>query len=111
MLREGIREKLEYVLDIERILGRIVCKNALAKELISLKESLKALPSIVFDLECCTSEMITELAFGFDTLEDVKNLIEISIKDDAPNNLREGGIIKDNYSERLDELRSALTEG
>ena len=111
MLRDGIREKLEYVLDIERLLGRIVCKSAIAKDLLSLKESLKALPAIIFDLECCTSEMLTEIACDFDTLEDVKNLIELSIKDDAPVSLREGGIIKDNYSEKLDELRRALTEG
>ena len=111
MLREGIREKLEYVLDIERLLGRIVCKSAIAKDLLALKESLKALPAVIFDLECCTSEMLTELTHDFDTLEDVKNLIELSINDDAPVSLREGGIIKDNYSEKLDELRRALTEG
>lgn len=111
MLRQGIREKLEYVLDIERLLGRIVCKSALAKDLIALKESLKALPAIIFDLECCTSEMLTEITYDFDTLEDVKNLIEVSINDDAPVSLREGGIIKDNYSERLDDLRRALKEG
>ena len=111
MLRQGIREKLEYVLDIERLLGRIVCKSAIAKDLLALKESLKALPAIIFDLECCTSEMLTEIAHDFDTLEDVKNLIELSINDDAPISLREGGIIKDNYNEKLDELRRALTEG
>ncbi len=111
MLREGIREKLEYVLDIERLLGRIVCRSAIAKDLLALKESLKALPAIIFDLECCTSEMLTEITHDFDTLEDVKNLIELSIKDDAPVSLREGGIIKDTYSEKLDELRRALTEG
>ena len=111
MLREGIREKLEYVRDIERLLGRIVCKSALAKDLLSLKESLRALPAIIFDLECCTSEMLTELGYNFDTLEDVKNLIELSINENAPTSLREGGLIKDNYNERLDDLRRALTEG
>ena len=111
MLREGIREKLEYVLDIERLLSKIVCKTATARDLLSLKESLKALPAIIFDLECCTSEMLTEISSDFDTLEDVKNLIELSIKDEAPVSLREGGIIKDNYSEKLDELRRAVNQG
>ncbi len=111
MLRQGIREKLEYILDIERLLGRIVCKSALAKDLLALKHSLEVLPSVIFDLECCSGEMISELAADFDTLEDVKNLIEVSIDENAPVSLRDGKIIKKFYSEKLDELREATEKG
>ena len=111
MLREGIREKLEYIMDIERLLGRIVCKSAIARDLLSLKESLNVLPALLFELECCSGEMISDITHDFDILEDVKNLIEISIKEDAPVSLREGGIIKKNYSEVLDSLHVALEEG
>ncbi len=109
--REEIREYLNPVYDLERLVGRISYKTANPRDLISFKNSLKMLPFIKTALQEFSAPLLREIEADLDPLEDICDLIERSILDDPPVSLRDGGIIKDGFSEEGDKLRHANTEG
>ena len=110
-LLEDVRESLKSVYDIERISSKISQKSINARELISLKNSFAQIPVL--------KELISEINYGeissiaerIDTLEDLTDLIERSIKDDPSLSVKEGDIIKSGYSKEVDELRDIRTNG
>lgn len=106
---------LKTVYDIERLISKVVSTSANAREMISLKNSLQKLPSLKSSLELIVSqtndEYLTELLNSLDILEDVYNLIDKSIIEDAGVTIKEGGIIKDGYNSDVDEYRRASTQG
>ena len=111
MLRDDVEAALKKVYDIERLIGKIAFGNANARDMIALKTSLSQLPEIKQALSTANSDMLKALYESLDVLEDVKNLIEISIIEEPPINITEGGIIKDGYNEEVDTYRKATTEG
>ena len=111
MLRGELFEILKKVYDIERLIGRISYGNVNGRDLISLKNSLKQLPEIKEVISVCKSDMLTEIYNNLDILEDIYNLIEISIMEESPLTIKEGGIIKTGYDDEVDTLRKATTEG
>ena len=111
MLRDDVENALKKVYDIERLIGKIAFGNANARDMISLKTSLSQLPEIKQALSTANSEMLKSLYANLDILEDIRNLIEVSIMEDPPINITEGGIIKDGYNPDVDTYRKATTEG
>lgn len=111
LLREELKEYLSAVYDIERLMTKIVYGTANARDLISLKISLKILPFLHQLLSDCTSDYLKEIYTKFDNCEDIFNLIESSIIDDAPFSVREGGMIKEGYNAEIDKLRAAKNNG
>ena len=108
---DKLRKKLDPVYDLERLVGRIALRTAGPKELISLYISLSCLPEIheiIGGIDCTGLRDISEV---FDNLTDIASLIYSSINDDPPVGLRDGDIIKDGYSDEVDELRRAKVEG
>ena len=100
ILRDDLRQSLDEVYDLERLVGRISYGNLNARDMLQLKKSLKALPKI--------KQILEELKYDktIDTLDEVTSLLEKAIHDDPPLTLKEGSIIKDGYNSELDELRS-----
>ena len=111
ILRGEISNNLRYVYDIERLVGKIAYGNSNARDLVSLKNSLKQLPAIKQMLEKTNSSMLKNLYMDLDVCQDLSDLIENSIVDDPPITITEGGIIKKGYNEEVDELKQATTEG
>ncbi|PAV11329.1 DNA mismatch repair protein MutS [Methanosarcina spelaei] len=109
LLRYDIRNWLSEVRDIERLVGRVVYGNSNARDLVSLKKSLEALPSVRDSLlDKVESEDLNEIAVGLASFSELENLTEIidrAIVDEPPLSVREGGMIKSGYSEELDELK------
>ena len=104
ILSDELRNNLYEVYDLERLCGRISFGSANAKDLLQLKMSLKVLPEIKDKLEKINFyDSIT-------TLQDLYELLERSINEDAPNGLKEGYLIKEGYSKELDELKE-LSKG
>ena len=101
---EELRNDLYEVYDLERLCGRISFGSASAKDLLQLKSSLKVLPSI--------KEKLSKIKYydTIETLDDLYNLLEKSIYEEPPNSLKEGYLIKEGYSNELDELKS-LSKG
>ena len=109
--REEIREYLNPVYDLERLIGRIVYKTANPRDLIAFKSSLSMLPyikSLLGDFSC---PLLSEIEDQLDPLDDLYQLIDRAIMEEPPIAIKEGGIIKDGYREDIDKYRQAKTEG
>ena len=111
MLRGEIVEALKRVYDIERLIGKISYGNANARDMISLKNSIKELPTIKEILSTTESSMLKRLYDELDVLEDVYELIERAIVDEPPISVKEGGMIKQGYHTEVDQLKLATTDG
>ncbi|WP_097015661.1 DNA mismatch repair protein MutS [Anaerocolumna aminovalerica] len=109
--REEIREYLNPIYDLERLMGRISYKSAGPRDLIAFKSSLSMLPHIKVLLNTAVSDLLKNIYNNLDALEDLYHLIETSIVEEPPITVREGGIIKDGFHEEVDKLRKAKTEG
>ncbi len=109
--REEIREYLNSVYDLERLMGRISYKSANPRDLTAFCSSLKMLPHIKTLLGDMNSPLLKHICNQLDPLSDLCELIEKSITDDPPIAVKEGGIIKDGYDGEADRLRHAKTEG
>lgn len=111
ILREDLRMALKEIYDLERLVGRIAFGSANGRDLNALKLSLRQIPAL--KSLCAESGSVTlqKLAEATDVCDDLCELIEESIVDEPPVSVRDGGIIKPGYHERLDELREASTNG
>ncbi len=110
-LMQDIQCNLKEVYDIERILGKIALKSVNAKELISLKMSIKKLPGLKNLLSKFNSDLLKEIYDDMDELKDIYELLEVSIEDNPSMSVKEGNIIKDGYNTEVDELRRAKLHG
>lgn len=111
MIRDEIREYLQPVYDLERLVSRISYQSANPRDLISFKTSLQMLPFLKQLLHSFPDGLLKELDDELDDLADLQELIEASIVDDPPFLMKEGGIIKDGYNETVDNYRNAKKEG
>lgn len=109
--REELKEVLNTVYDIERLMSKVIYATANARDLVNLRNSFENLPYIKQLLASFKSELTNEIYNSFDTLEDIFKLLNESIADEPPFSLREGGLIKDGYNEEIDTLRKAKNEG
>jgi DNA mismatch repair protein MutS len=109
-IRRKIREGLKSVYDIERVGNKIVMGRANARDLTALKQSLRMLPEIWNLL----SEFKTQLfqpPENLAKLNELSDLIDNAIREDAPLTINEGGIIKPGYNQELDELVKISRDG
>lgn len=111
LIRNNIKESLKGIYDFERLAGRIACGSANGKDLIALKGSLSLLPEIKDYLNYLSSEILKKLNDEIDLLQEVYEIIERSICDEPPFSVREGGLIKEGYSEELDKLKDSIKDG
>ena len=111
MLRGDIVELLRKVYDIERLTGKIAYGNANARDMISLKNSLKNLPELKQVLSMVNAPMLKDFHQKLDELQDIYKLIDDAIVEEPPISVKEGGIIKPGYNPEIDEYRNASTDG
>jgi len=99
ILKEDLQRELDSVYDLERLAGRIAYGNLNARDLIQLKNSLRVLPNI--------HQILKEINYSknIEILDELYNLLELSINEDAPITIKEGSLIKKGYSKELDELK------
>lgn len=109
--REEIREYLNPVYDLERLVGKITYQSANPRDLIAFQSSLSMLPSVKCILKDMESELLKEIYEELDPLEELCDLVGRAIQEEPPLAMKEGGIIKDGYNEEVDRLRKAKSEG
>lgn len=99
ILRDDLTKELSNVYDLERLAGRVSYGNLNAKDLLQLKSSLKSFPKI--------KEILEQLKYDkkLETLDELYELLDKTILEDAPFTLHEGHLIKEGYNEELDELK------
>jgi len=111
----AVSETLSKILrdfkDIERLIAKIDCGHANARDLLALKQSLDLLPSLKERVAPLTSEMVERLRGMLENMSDIAALLEKGIDPEAPLTVREGGIIRAGYDPELDEIRSIARSG
>ena len=110
MLRMELVADMSGIFDIERLMTKIVYGSANARELRSLSSALSHIPALRDKLSDAKSKKLCELYQALDPLEDITALIENAIDDDPPFTVREGGMIREGYSEELDTIKSDMTD-
>lgn len=110
IVREELREYLNTIYDLERLLTRIALKTANPRDLLAFKTSIQYLPDIYNLLRELPCERINEIYEDYDSLEDLYDLLEQAIVEEPPVSIKEGGIFKQGYRDKIDELRLAKTE-
>lgn len=116
MIRHELKERLNSINDIERLISRINYGNCNARDMIALKNSLRIVPELKELLANADNSGIDLLAMIKDIdknneLKHAAELIETAIKDDPPVSIREGSIIKKGYDNELDELHDICRHG
>ena len=111
MLRDEIREYLNPIYDLERLISRISYQSANPRDLIAFASSLEMLPHIRQILKDFKTPLLTELYEDMDPLEDIASLIKSAIVDEPPLAQKDGGIIREGYHEDVDKFRRSRTDG
>ena len=109
--REAVREHLANVYDLERLAARISQERADARDLRSLRATLAVVPDLRAALDDADSAALRDLHGSLDELADVRDLIDRAIVPDPPQEITEGGVIRDGFDDELDDLRAAEREG
>jgi DNA mismatch repair protein MutS len=109
--RAELREYLNAVYDLERLLSRVTYRSANPRDMLAFQTSLSMLPPIKTLLTDLEAPLLRKIDDELDTLSDLSALIEASIDPEAPMTVKEGSIIKSGYNEEVDRLRLAKTEG
>ena len=109
--REEIREYLNPVYDLERLITRVTYQTANPRDLIAFRNSIHMLPPIKTLMSDFQSPLLKCLYEQLDTLDELYELIERSITEEPPLTLHDGGILKEGYNEEVDRLRKAKTDG
>ena len=107
LIREDLKEKLEDIYDLERLLGKITFGSENGKDLTALKKTIKSAVEIMKILE--NTDFFKNI--DADILFECYKIIDDSINEDAPFSVREGGIIKSGYNAELDEIRNIMNSG
>ena len=111
MLRDEIREYLNPVYDLERLVSRISFKSANPRDMVAFASSLEMIPYINQVLKDFQAPILKEIYEDMDSLEDITDLIKHAIVDEPPLAQKDGGIIREGFNEDVDKFRSARTDG
>ncbi|SFI25024.1 MULTISPECIES: DNA mismatch repair protein MutS [unclassified Bacillus (in: firmicutes)] len=110
-LREDLKEKLKEVYDLERLAGKVSYGSVNARDLLQLKRSLLQVPAILEAVSLLDNSYAARLIQGADPCESLAALLERSIQENPPLSIKDGDIIKDGYSEKLDQYRYVSKNG
>lgn len=106
-----LRESLRGIRDIERLSARIAYGNTNPRDLISIGETLKALPLVKSVAKCFDDKNITKIANTIVTNDKLSDKIFAAIDEKAGASIKDGQFIKEGFDKRLDEYRNAKKEG
>lgn len=111
ILREELKDRLSNIFDLERICAKIAYDRVSPKELVNLKNSIKMIPNVLETINNSGSDILLKFTETIDPLNDIYKIIEESILEEPSQNLKDGNIIKNEYSQELLELRNVSQNG
>ncbi|MFA7375923.1 MAG: DNA mismatch repair protein MutS [Acholeplasmataceae bacterium] len=109
--RDDLKKALQGVYDLRRITTRIASQNASGKDLAQLRQTLSRIPLIKITLNQFNEQKLTNFSNEINDFSSLYSLLEKAIEDNPPLTLKDGGIIKKGYDERLDELKDLSING
>ena len=108
--REELREYLNSIYDLERLMTRISLKTANPRDMLAFKNSIIYLPDIRHLLKELDCDIFKEIYNNMDELADLYELLDAAIVEEPPIAIKEGGIFKSGYMEEIDRLKLAKSE-
>jgi len=109
--REALSGLLAEVYDLERLISRVSRGRANARDLRSLAATLSVVPDIRDHLADADARLLADLHATLDPLAETREEIEAAIRPDPPQQVTEGGVIREGYDDELDRLRSTEQSG
>ena len=106
-----LREVLSGVYDVERLLSRIAYEAINARDCIALKNSLQAVPLLKAQASEFSAKLLLDTLDALDPMDNLTATLEAAINPDAPISVKDGGMIREGYSDELDELREISCNG
>ena len=111
ILRDELKTSLSSIFDLERICAKIAYDRVSPKDLVNLKNSLEVLPYITDTISNSKAYVLKTFIEDLDCLRDIYMLIRDSIKDEPATGTKDGNIIREAYSDELDQLRDISNNG
>ena len=111
ILREEIGALLDGVLDLERLVTKIVYGTANGKDLRAISSTIAVLPELKALISKCRSDELCRIEAELETLDDIYDKIDSAICENPPFSIREGGIIAEGYNEQVDTFRHVMRDG
>ncbi|MGB3977208.1 MAG: DNA mismatch repair protein MutS [bacterium] len=109
--RSLVRNELEKIADLERLMGRITAKIATPRDLSALRFSLHRLPALKTIVSKSKNTRLQFLGEAIDPVDFVRDLLDRSIQDNPSATLKDGGVIRDGFNTELDGFRAAAKDG
>lgn len=106
-----IREALNGIYDIERLMTRIIYKKILPRDIYAFGQTCRRLPELKAEMSLMKSRLLCDINSRISDLSEIANLIENAIDPETPNTLKDGGVIKDGFNEEIDRLRDIRDGG
>ena len=107
----SLQAELGSLSDLERIIAKVVTFKISPRELVQLKESLIKVKSIKDLLSDKSLKNLYKINSSLDYCDSIINLLEKTLNNEAPVNIKKGNVIKENFNSELDELRSLSISG
>jgi DNA mismatch repair protein MutS len=109
--RAKLRDTLKSVHDIERLVARAALGTAGPRDLVSLRQSIAAIPRVRLILDEFQAPLVRSLVAELDDLTDVRDDLDRTLIDEPPAIAREGGMVRDGVDAELDDLRTISRGG
>lgn len=109
--RDELREYLDNIYDLQRLMTRISYRTANPRDLLAFRDSINMIPALKTVLSGFDSELIKDILDSMDSLDDLRDLLSRALSDDPPVSVHEGSIFRDGYSDEIDQLRSLKSGG
>lgn len=106
-----LRDLLRNVYDLERLLSRIAYKTASPKDVQAMGKTLGTLPDIKKELSAFEPRLLRELNSNICDLSQIASLVENALRDELPSSIRDGGVIREGFNEKIDRLRDISSGG
>ncbi|MFC4267913.1 DNA mismatch repair protein MutS [Polaribacter marinivivus] len=110
-LSQTVTYQLKQISDLERLVSKVATGKANPREIVLLKDSLKAILPIKKELEKSKNKAVSALGNQLNSCSDLIEKISQTLFDDAPVNLNKGNAIANNVHQELDDLRAISSSG
>lgn len=111
LLREDLRQMLQEVYDLERLMGRVAYGSANGRDLLAIGCSLAILPELRYRLLNAGSPLLQDIGEQIVELNEIVELIQSALVEAPPIGIRDGGLIRDGFNDQLDQFRAASRNG